>query len=67
MTSVGANKVVGAGNQLGEWRFLLANPSFKRLFCSDSPNKKSKFKFFRWQSYVFEVVYGYHFGQVSIL
>nr|CAD1817645.1 unnamed protein product [Ananas comosus var. bracteatus] len=41
LTSVGANKVVGAGNQLGEWRFLLANPSFRRLFCSDSPNKKN--------------------------
>lgn len=56
LTSVGANKVVGARNQLGEWRFILANPSFRRLFCSDSPNKKSKF--LHWQSYVFEVVYG---------
>ncbi|XP_020081399.1 ATP-dependent zinc metalloprotease FTSH 8, mitochondrial-like isoform X2 [Ananas comosus] len=41
LTSVGANKVVGARNQLGEWRFILANPSFRRLFCSDSPNKKN--------------------------
>ncbi|WOL04776.1 ATP-dependent zinc metalloprotease FTSH 8, mitochondrial-like [Canna indica] len=41
LTSIGANRVVGSGNHISDWRFLLANPSFKRFFSSGSPNKKN--------------------------
>ncbi|XP_010931243.1 ATP-dependent zinc metalloprotease FTSH 8, mitochondrial isoform X1 [Elaeis guineensis] len=41
LTSIGASKAVGAGNRLYDWRFLLANPSFKRFFSSESPRKKN--------------------------
>lgn len=42
LMSIGASKAVGARNRLYDWRFLLANPSFNRFFCSGSPRKKSK-------------------------
>ncbi|RRT47350.1 hypothetical protein B296_00032427 [Ensete ventricosum] len=42
LTSLGANKAVGFGNRLSDWRFLLANPNFRRFFSSGNPNKKSK-------------------------
>ncbi|XP_008784613.2 ATP-dependent zinc metalloprotease FTSH 8, mitochondrial-like [Phoenix dactylifera] len=41
LTSVGANKAIGAKNYHSDWRFLLASPSFRRFFSSESPNKKN--------------------------
>ncbi|THU51732.1 hypothetical protein C4D60_Mb06t34150 [Musa balbisiana] len=40
LTSVGAHRTLGERNHLGDWRFFLANPSFRRFFSSESPNKK---------------------------
>ncbi|CAD5166580.1 unnamed protein product [Musa acuminata subsp. malaccensis] len=40
-TSVGANKAIGVGSHLSHWRFLLANPNFRRFFSSGSPKKKN--------------------------
>ncbi|RWV84788.1 hypothetical protein GW17_00053473 [Ensete ventricosum] len=42
LTSVGAHRTLGERNHLGDWRFFLANPSFRRFFSSESPNNKSK-------------------------
>lgn len=42
LTSVGAHRTLGERNHLADWRFFLANPSFRRFFSSESPNKKSK-------------------------
>ena len=44
LTSVGANKGVGARSPIENWRLLLANPGFRRLFSSESPNGKSKLR-----------------------
>ncbi|URE23581.1 Cell division protease ftsH [Musa troglodytarum] len=41
LTSVGANKAIGVGSHLSHWRFLLANPNFRRFFSSGSPKKKN--------------------------
>ncbi|XP_010920548.1 ATP-dependent zinc metalloprotease FTSH 8, mitochondrial [Elaeis guineensis] len=41
LTSIGANKAIGAKKYQADWRFLLANPSFRRLFSSESPDKKN--------------------------
>ncbi|XP_072993634.1 ATP-dependent zinc metalloprotease FTSH 8, mitochondrial-like isoform X1 [Typha latifolia] len=46
LTSIGADKVVAAGNQLGNCRFLLANPSFRRFFSNESPDKKNYEKYY---------------------
>ncbi|RRT69375.1 hypothetical protein B296_00034141 [Ensete ventricosum] len=42
LTSVGTHRTLGERNHLGDWRFFLANPSFRRFFSSESPNNKSK-------------------------
>ena len=44
LTSVGADKGVGARRPLENWRLLLVNPGFRRLFSSESPNGKSKLR-----------------------
>lgn len=41
LTSVRADKAIGVGSHLSHWRFLLANPNFRRFFSSGSPKKKS--------------------------
>ncbi|KAJ8484705.1 hypothetical protein OPV22_017190 [Ensete ventricosum] len=41
LTSVGAHRTLGERNHLGDWRFFLANPSFRRFFSSESPNNKN--------------------------
>ncbi|KAG1371718.1 putative ATP-dependent zinc metalloprotease FTSH 8, mitochondrial [Cocos nucifera] len=41
LTSIGANKALGANNYQRDWRFLLANRSFRRFFSTESPNKKN--------------------------
>ncbi|XP_073104610.1 ATP-dependent zinc metalloprotease FTSH 8, mitochondrial-like [Elaeis guineensis] len=41
LTSIGANKALGANNYQRDWRFLLANPSLRRFFSTESPNKKN--------------------------
>ncbi|ONK67741.1 uncharacterized protein A4U43_C05F3260 [Asparagus officinalis] len=42
LTSIGANKGVGSSKvHLENWRLLLANPGFRRLFSSESPNRKN--------------------------
>ncbi|KAJ0987792.1 hypothetical protein J5N97_006148 [Dioscorea zingiberensis] len=41
LTSIGAGKVFGGTNYLGDWNFLLANRDFHRLFSSNSQNKKN--------------------------
>ncbi|WOL14909.1 ATP-dependent zinc metalloprotease FTSH 8, mitochondrial-like [Canna indica] len=41
LTSAVASRNVGKGNQLCDWRFLLANPSFRRFFSSETPNRKN--------------------------
>ncbi|XP_065029299.1 ATP-dependent zinc metalloprotease FTSH 8, mitochondrial-like isoform X2 [Musa acuminata AAA Group] len=46
LTSLGANKAVGVGNRLLDWRFLLANPNFRRFFSSGNPNKKNYENYF---------------------
>ncbi|CAL9194127.1 ATP-dependent zinc metalloprotease FTSH 8, mitochondrial-like [Musa acuminata AAA Group] len=41
LTSVGAHRTLGERNHPVDWRFFLANPSFRRFFSSESPNKKN--------------------------
>ncbi|XP_072954269.1 ATP-dependent zinc metalloprotease FTSH 8, mitochondrial-like isoform X1 [Typha angustifolia] len=45
LTSIGANTAVSARNH-DKWRFLLANPSFRRFFSSESPNRKNYENYF---------------------
>lgn len=40
LTSVGKKGISGSGT-VENWRLLLANPSFRRLFSSESPNRKN--------------------------
>ena len=37
---------VGAGKSASDFRYILANPQFRRLFSSEAPKKKSKLFFF---------------------
>lgn len=46
LTSIEANQALGPNNYQRDWRFLLANSTFRRFFSTESPNKKSRrFKF----------------------
>lgn len=52
LTSIGAESNAATRGQFNDWRFLLANPSFRRFFSSESPNKKSKKR-----CYIFSTVF----------
>lgn len=41
LTSIGAESNAVTKGQFNDWRFLLANPSFRRFFSSEPPNKKN--------------------------
>ncbi|KAJ0979523.1 hypothetical protein J5N97_014997 [Dioscorea zingiberensis] len=41
ITSIGAETNVVKRGQFDHWRFLLANPSFRRFLSSETPNKKN--------------------------
>lgn len=52
LTSIGAESNAATRGQFNNWRFLLANPSFRRFFSSESPNKKSEMR-----CYIFSTVF----------